>query len=408
MLLHVFKQYFIIMKPNTTLLFICLLIYVGCSSPAKVNNENSALTSIKIDTDTEKQKLKFSDIAPKIELIPLETKEGLLISGVREVFFNSEYIILYATKNVWIFNREGKHLVTFDAVGEGPGEFSYISNIDINFEKKELYIIDFYKQKLLTYHLNGTFKSEIKTGFFVDDFLALDDGNFSLFTSDPHEITVHHVNFYNSITEKIYSKHLPMNLKRLEFLNFWKNTNFFKWNKQLYFNLNPYDTIYSVSEEQISARFASDYGKYKIPESVYDKQFEDILQFNNFIKPYNYAYNWDKFLPVKDRLYFTFSQNGKVIRAFSDIEKQKTVIIETFVDDLSLPGEIIPFEDWIWPLGNNENTIVFMLESMDFKQLYEPKMKEASRVQKAEKSDIQLILNDLKIVSNPVLVFLKQ
>lgn len=196
-----------------------------------------------------------------------------------------------------------------------------------------------------------------------------------------------------------------MNLKRLEFLNFWRNTNFFRWNEQIYFNLNPYDTIYSITEENVSRSFVADYGKYKIPESDYDKQFEDIMQFNKFIKPSNYAYNWDKFLPIKDKLYFTFTQNGKIIRAFADLNTQNSRLIETFVDDLSLPGEVITFEDWIWPSGYDKGNLVFILESMDFKQLYEPKMKELSLT---SENNIQLILNDLSIISNPILVFLQQ
>ncbi|MDP2235302.1 MAG: 6-bladed beta-propeller [Bacteroidales bacterium] len=396
------------MKSFVNLLLVCLMMFFGCNSPVYDNTEYSSLSTIKIETDAEKQELKFSEIAQKIEFVPLETKEGLLVSGVRNVFFNNEHIILYATKNVWIFNREGNHLITLEAVGEGPGEFSYISSIEVNFEKKELYIIDFYKQKLLTFNINGTFKSEFKTGFFVDDFLSLDDGKFVLFTNDPNENTVHHVNFYNSHTEKIYSKHFPMNLKRLEFLNYWKNTNFFKWNEQIYFNLNPYDTIYSVTDESISARFISDYGKNKIPVSDYDKQFEDILHFNNYIKPLNYAYNWDKFFLVKDRLYFTFAQNGRIIRAFADIDKYSSGLIETFVDDLSLSGEIITFDEWIWPLGNAENDLVFMLESMDFKQFYGRKVTDVNYDLETSANNIRLILDDIDIVSNPVLVFLKQ
>jgi hypothetical protein len=396
------------MKSFVNLLLVFLVMFFGCNSPVNDNIEYNSLLTIKIKTDAEKQDLEFSEIAQKIEFVPLETKEGLLISGVRNVFFNHEHIILYATKNVWIFNREGNHLITLEAVGEGPGEFSYISNIEVNFEKKELYIIDFYKQKLLTFNINGTFKSEFKTGFFVDDFLSLDDGKFVLFTTDPNENTVHHVNFYNSHTEKIYSKHFPMNLKRLEFLNYWKNTNFFKWNEQIYFNLNPYDTIYSVTDESVSASFVSDYGKNKIPVSDYDKKFEDILHFNNYIKPLNYAFNWDKFFLVKDRLYFTFAQNGRIIRAFADIDKYGSGLIETFVDDLSLPGEIITFDEWIWPLGNAENDLVFMLESMDFKQLYGRKVTDVNYDPETSANNIRLILNDIDIVSNPILVFLKQ
>lgn len=396
------------MKSFVKLLLVSLLMFFGCNSPVNDSIETSSLSTIKIKTDAEKQELKFSEIAQKVEFVPLETKEGLLISGVRNVFFNNKYLILYNTKNVWIFNREGNHLTTLETVGEGPGEFSYISNIKVNFEKKELYIIDFYKQKLLTFNINGTFKSEFKTGFFVDDFLSLDDGKFVLFTSDPNENTIHHVNFYNSHTAKIYSKHFPMNLKRLEFLNYWKNTNFFKWNGQIFFNLNPYDTIYSVSENSSLASFVCDYGKYNIPVSVYDKQFENILQFNNYIKPMNYAYNWDKFFLVNNSLYFTFSQNGKVIRAFSDIYKDHSYLIETFADDLSLPGKTITFDEWIWPLGNTENELVFMLESMDFKQLYGHNITDVKYDTETSANNIRLILDDINIVSNPVLVFLKQ
>lgn len=396
------------MKPFVKLLLVSLLIFFGCNSPVNDNIETSSLSTIKITTDAEKQELKFSEIAKTIEFVPLENKEGLLISGVVNVFFNHKNIVLYNTKNVWVFNREGHHLFTLDAVGEGPGEFSYISTIEVNFERNELYIVDFYKQKLLTFNMNGTFKSEFKTGFFVDDFLSLDDGKFVLFTSDPNENTIHHVNFYDSHTEKIYSKHFPMNLKRLEFLNYWKNTNLFKWNGQIYFNLNPYDTIYSVTEKSISANFVSDYGKYKIPVSDYDKQFEDILQFNNYIKPMNYAYNWDKFFLVNNRLYFTFSQSGKVIRAFSDIYKDQSYLIETFTDDLSVPGKIITFDEWIWPLGHTENDLVFMLESMDFKKLYGSNITEVKYDAETSANNIRLILDDINIVSNPVLIFLKQ
>ena len=54
---------------------------------------------------------------------------------------------------VHLFNREGKHLFSFEHSGQGPKEYHYISELYTDFENKEIYIAD--PKKIQVYSFSG-------------------------------------------------------------------------------------------------------------------------------------------------------------------------------------------------------------------------------------------------------------
>ena len=62
---------------------------------------------------------------------------------------------------VHLFNREGKHLYSFEHTGQGPKEYHYISELYTDFENKEIYIADPKKYKFILFQGNGYVLLEI-------------------------------------------------------------------------------------------------------------------------------------------------------------------------------------------------------------------------------------------------------
>lgn len=104
--------------------------------------------------------------------VPLETNDQNLIGRIDKMLFRDSLIIIadYSiAKSVFIFNNSGKYLSKIHRLGNGRGE--YLSMRDVCLTKDgNLSILDNYKNKIVTYSLNGKFISDKTIDFKFRDF----------------------------------------------------------------------------------------------------------------------------------------------------------------------------------------------------------------------------------------------
>ena len=114
------------------------------------------------EKDYPTRKIDIHDIAD-VEYIPLETTENSLI-GVSRAFISDKYIVTsegFSGRNVYFFDYTGKLLWKFDKKGSGPGEFSYLNLVVVDFDMEECYIYDINKREILIYSFIGEYKNSI-------------------------------------------------------------------------------------------------------------------------------------------------------------------------------------------------------------------------------------------------------
>ena len=115
---------------------ICMIMMSSCF------RENSEIHIIDIDSPAESIELKLSDLLKDIKVIPLETKDDVLLAAQGVFKVSSKYIVYYSSSEMHLFDKDGKHLKLLTISGGGPNEFSQVSNAFINDENDMLYYTD--------------------------------------------------------------------------------------------------------------------------------------------------------------------------------------------------------------------------------------------------------------------------
>lgn len=111
----------------------------------------------------EERKVLLSQIADKVEYIPLETTDQCLIKRLMggTVLLKDNHWYLYGTKDLYQFTKEGKFVRKFGSVGQGPGQYNYIQYFDVDPEIKLIYMLTT-SQKINVYSTeNGRFQKSI-------------------------------------------------------------------------------------------------------------------------------------------------------------------------------------------------------------------------------------------------------
>jgi hypothetical protein len=105
----------------------------------------------------------LQDIA-KVEYIPFETNRDMLMTSMDHIVHVSDNYILvanYQSGDVLVFDGKGKSIISFNYVGPGPMEYTYLYLISFDEKKKEIYIAD-WDYKILVYSEKGEFKRTLK------------------------------------------------------------------------------------------------------------------------------------------------------------------------------------------------------------------------------------------------------
>lgn len=158
---------------------ILLLLFFGCSNkrPISVGDE-----IIKVILDEEiNHSLPANEWIENIEFLCLETNEDCLISSKMKFDLNSKYIVIESENRINLFDRSGKHLVSFYHHGLGPGEYFKIWSIFLIPGMDEIGVVDKTIKKLFVYDFNGILVTETNLPFPWFDVVPLSDSLFAFY-----------------------------------------------------------------------------------------------------------------------------------------------------------------------------------------------------------------------------------
>jgi hypothetical protein len=113
--------------------------------------------AIFVDLDRPERASLF-DYFSSIELIPLETSPDVLIAGITKIINHQDkwYMMDKPQSIIFVFDRTGKFLFKIDKKGQGPGEYAFISNFNINPFTGKLELLD-PSGRLNIYDLSGNY-----------------------------------------------------------------------------------------------------------------------------------------------------------------------------------------------------------------------------------------------------------
>ena len=126
------------------------------------NHDDIITVDVRRSYLVDKKELILQDFVD-VEYIALETNDDFLNQGV--VMDIGKEIIAVKNQvndgNIYIYDRHGKALRKINHKGQGPGEYTFVSNIVLDEDNGEIFVYDHHLRKFFAYDLYGKFKRSL-------------------------------------------------------------------------------------------------------------------------------------------------------------------------------------------------------------------------------------------------------
>lgn len=212
------------MKKIKSILFLCLSTFFACQS----NNQNVSVlqldnSSVVVCDESkvkEKRETKLSELVEDFRIIRFENKEEAFFKPWW-LYFSDNYICIRQDgQAVKLFDKSGKFITTVGGIGQGPGEYKFITDIAIDEEGKSIYITQISGESILKYGIDGNFLREINLGERLNKprLFIQPDSILSLvhlcFEDRNDKFTAANIRTYNNDSvQYLYTKELATNMK---------------------------------------------------------------------------------------------------------------------------------------------------------------------------------------------------
>ena len=217
---------------------------------------------------------KLSDYAKSLHYIPLETNDQVLLQGVYEKrsSFGNGYFYLLSGDKIYKFSDSGKFVSTIGAVGNGPGEYVFIKDVDFDFQNNKLYIKN-HDIELLEYTTDGDFLRSIPIkqdlfgkGYFTWCFKILSPNLFffELTSAIDKQYMAMFSNDSFKQTSFIETRNPVIGLEGERTIE--TDSEIYKSQNEFYLYKTRTDTIYRINPDSlnIEPKYVFDYGPYKM------------------------------------------------------------------------------------------------------------------------------------------------
>lgn len=381
------------MKNNIICFSFIFIVFASCSEKKKNDQKKDILVSVYKMRPQSDHKVFLSEIASRIEYIPLETNKNVLIHSIDKLEMSDTLFYLLDKKNdvIWCFNRNGKYERRISHKGHGPGEYIEIEDF-ILFKNQYILILDRNLRKIFFFDLNGKFVRELKLNNVPTQFEVTPNNNILIYTlgldmamkgsKGDVGYNLFLLDEDGKIKEKFFkSDEITDNLMGINV--------FSRYRDRIWFHYAVNDTIYEFNEtgDKIIAKKLYDFGNHRIPvESIHSQDdFVSVLNRSEYARIIN-AISTEKFM------YITYNYKMRIRFILHDMETNHIIngsILDNDIDN-------IPFLNPT-PLGIEDNKLFFIKGSDEITK----KEKDRQKVHQAIPA-----LASLKEDDNPVVAII--
>ena len=368
------------------LIFIAVCLLSGCEN-SSLNEQAEADGPIKIGLETAYQtekSISLSEIASEIKYIPLETRENNAVGRVFRLMASPDEFVIWHENKVSVFDTEGKQLSIISAEGKGPGEYIGINDVAVDFEQKELFVLD--NKKILIYSFEGKYLRSFPLNFWINNMGLMPDKGIAGYISERANMDSLQscrlvVLGADGKLAKQFCKGKPYTGRLL----YGFVSSFYHFDDQL-FHKDPFEEmIYQVVQDSLIPHIDMGLGKMLFPIEILRSsadfnqnrqnyfQFSDIFETESFLLFDYYCQN--------EKGYFLYDKQSK--QFWNRLSKDGVSPIENNFDG-------VPF----WPRAVHENTMFNLIEAFEFKEWIENNQ---------AGSALKGLANGLKDTDNPVI-----
>lgn len=370
---------------------ICLIIYLELSCS---NNNNKSLINepkftLLIDTLLTDESFYISSIASTYKIIHLETREDCYFSKISNIKILNDTIYIFdrKLKSVFLFSTDGEYLSKICKIGRGPGEYNNPSDFDVVEKNNSIAIFDWANRKMNYYNISdGEYITSKIYNYRLLSFEFVNDGMLT-FIPFPTENLDKKKDFMLckfDINQKPVYRHFSYSkdYKGPRLIEFIDGGNFYEGKNDVKFFMNYINTIYSISEDQVSPFIQLKTSKYKLLESDFNDLKKKHIPF--------ILSNKDKLFGIKEYsenqqfILFKFNVGFNIYFTLIDQKSLEVFCTSRIIDDLSNMA--------IYPIKLIDGNKLLALASM----VNEKQLKRTSEHKEIITNNPTLIIYDLK------------
>ena len=228
----------------------------------------------KIDIRNPSKDRKLSDYLEIVSIVPLEINDNAVLRNVDKIFIHEDtiFIIHLESMSIKAFDFQGNYLYDIGDIGKGPGEFVFLQDVNLSFDKRSIVVNDLGLKKLIYYSYDGKLSQEIKTPFHFYYFSQLDKGQWAFY--------MNFITNTNPNSTKPTTSNLISNLDNSANVNFTITNNSFEL-LHTYFPLDLENDLPAYRED--GSLFSTSRGGVLVHEAHSDTIFEWV-DGNYFVK----------------------------------------------------------------------------------------------------------------------------
>ncbi|MDR0989147.1 MAG: 6-bladed beta-propeller [Prevotellaceae bacterium] len=134
------------------LLFACYLL-IGCNYSHTKNG--TTIKQVNIDK-LESSPVYLTSITDSMEIVPLENRDSALVASITQIKIAGDTLFMtdMFMKGIFVFHKSGKLIKNLECKGNGPGEYTSMSDFLIDRDKRMLEIFDNAQCKIHRYRLS--------------------------------------------------------------------------------------------------------------------------------------------------------------------------------------------------------------------------------------------------------------
>ena len=241
------------------------LLSTSCSEDKKLDPEIKSIDLDKMES--------MSDHIESISFVALESNDSAVIGGIADVKLYNDllYVKNDRGEELFVFDKDGKYVYTFDHYGQGPEEYLSLCNYYV--DEKGILVYDYVGKKLLQYDHGNNLIEKTDMGNGEQNFMKTKN-QYILFEDMPYDGKIS-LNLYDS--NKKQEKIIDLAYEKNEVYNHdYKPLSMI--NDVLYINMTLDNNLYYFDEksEQIKVKYILDYGDKNLPKDFRTNNIDNI------------------------------------------------------------------------------------------------------------------------------------
>lgn len=372
------------MKNNIYILIFVALIS-SCNSKPGYTPKVDDVIEINI-SNTEKD-FDISKVA-NLSVLFLPTADSLLINEINRVHNTKEFVYLSDASAVYKFSYDGEFVDKIEKQGEGPGEYLNITDFQVD-GNDNIWILCRNSKKMGLYSWDDELIRQIKLDVWVEN-IRFHNGSMLLYTGNEAENSNNcQIHFVDLQSGQHVADCKPIDKAQADYL-FVKNKNLFHAGSgnALFFSQMFNDSIYSIEDKNIRAKYVCKWAEKNIPRELYDKKYANVMEFFQELHQYDYAYGLNFFLENKSNRWISYFMNHECYFSVISNDKSSQFTFSTFKAPDSLGDFVVNLSDTEC-FSQNDGSLIIPIDAMKVKDTYgkDGKMKDGGWEQVTEDSN---------------------